>query len=228
MASISYLLAPLVLAAVLQPTAGAPLDAPTDSPSGETSGEEAETGSPDDALAVALESILGATKLHKNEFLVEFQGEVKYDFLDRYKIPSLPAKCPYSNFGKDACLRRLLEGLLIYSVLLKRVEEEFPSSSILSEVRFYSNILIKELENKVRDRDQVMRLTSSQEEQLLKDTDYPDTFHRKMTAHGILYNLHYFLVDCRRVIINKRAKHRESAGSRVVTAVTFYHQKKRS
>lgn len=79
----------------------------------------------------------------------------------------------------------------------------------------------------VRDRDQVMRLTSRQEEQLLKDTDYPDAFHRKMTAHGILYNLHYFLVDCRRVIINKRAKHRESAGSRVVTAVTFYQQKKR-
>lgn len=52
-------------------------------------------------------------------------------------------------FLQDACLRRLLEGLLIYSVLLKRVEEEFPSSSILSEVRFYSNILIKELENKV-------------------------------------------------------------------------------
>lgn len=120
------LLAPLVLAAVLQPTAGAPLDAPTESPSGETSGEEAETGSPDDALAVALESVLGATKLHKNEvrpsplgeligsfselllitflflyqFLAEFQGEVKYDLLDHYKIPSLPAKCPYSNFGK--------------------------------------------------------------------------------------------------------------------------------
>lgn len=120
------LLAPLVLAAVLQPTAGAPLDAPTDSPAGETSGEEAETASPDDALAVALESVLGATKLHKNEvrpsplgeligsfsklllitvlflyqFLAEFQGEVKYDFLGHYKIPSLPAKCPYSNFGK--------------------------------------------------------------------------------------------------------------------------------
>lgn len=118
------LLAPLVLAAVLQHTAGAPLDAPTESPAGETSGEEAETGSPDDALAVALESVLGATKLHKNEvrpsslgeligafsklllitflyqFLAEFQGEVKYDFLDHYKIPSLPAKCPYSNFGK--------------------------------------------------------------------------------------------------------------------------------
>lgn len=120
------LLAPLVLAAVLQHTTGAPLGAPTESPAGETSGEEAETGSPDDALAVALESVLRATKQHKNEvrpsplgeligafsklllitflflyqFLSEFQGEVKYDFLDHYKIPSLPAKCPYSNFSK--------------------------------------------------------------------------------------------------------------------------------
>lgn len=52
-------------------------------------------------------------------------------------------------FSQDACLRRLLEGLLIYSALLKHVEEECPSSTIPSEVRYYSNILIKELENKV-------------------------------------------------------------------------------
>lgn len=83
------------------------------------------------------------------------------------------------------------------------------------------------LQIQVRDRDQVMRLTSGQEEQLLKDIKYPDMFHRKMTAHGILYNLHYFLVDCRRVIINKRAKHRDSAASRVMTAVTFYHEQKK-
>lgn len=79
----------------------------------------------------------------------------------------------------------------------------------------------------VKDRDQVIRLTSSQEEQLLKDINYPNMFHRKMTAHGILYNLHFFLVDCRRVIVNKRAKHRESAASRVMTAVTFYHQQQK-
>lgn len=52
-------------------------------------------------------------------------------------------------FSQDACLRRLLEGLLIYSVLLKHVEEEYPLSRIPSEVRYYSNILIKEVENKV-------------------------------------------------------------------------------
>lgn len=120
------LLAPLLLVHVLQFISGAPLEASNESPAGETSGEEAETRSPDDALTVALESLLGATKQHKDEvrrspsgdfigsfskqllitflflyqFLAEFQGEVKYDFLDHYKIPSLPAKCPYSNFGK--------------------------------------------------------------------------------------------------------------------------------
>lgn len=46
-------------------------------------------------------------------------------------------------------MRRLLEGLLIYSVLLRHVEEEYPLSRIPLEVRYYSNILIKEAENKV-------------------------------------------------------------------------------
>lgn len=86
-----------------------------------------------------------------------------------------------------------------------------------------SNVVILLLQ--VREHNQVMMLTSSQEEQLLRDINHSDTFHRKMTAHGILYNLHYFLVDCRRVIVNKRAKHRDAAASRVMTAVTFYHQK---
>ena len=38
------------------------------------------------------------------QFLDEFSGEVKYDFLDHYKISCLPASCPYSNFSKVACL----------------------------------------------------------------------------------------------------------------------------
>lgn len=164
---------------------------------------------------------------------------------------------------QDACLRRLLEGLQIYSVLLKHVEEQYPLSRIPSEVRYYSSILIKEVENKVggtrnvqtkakdqmflnwnvvsllaqvRERDQAAPRTSGQEEQqqqVLRDLDQSDTFHKKMTAHGILYHLHYFLVDCRRVIVNKRSKPREAeaaaeaAASRVMTAVTFYHQKRK-
>lgn len=78
----------------------------------------------------------------------------------------------------------------------------------------------------VRERSQVTALSSSQQEQLLRAVEQSDTFHRRMTAHSILYNLHFFLVDCKRVIVNKRAtKAREAAGSRLLTAVTFYQQK---
>lgn len=74
----------------------------------------------------------------------------------------------------------------------------------------------------MRDGEQVTRPSSGQEEQLLRDVSSPNTFHRKMTAHGVLYNLHYFLVDCRRVIVNKRPRPRVAAD-----AVTFYHQRPR-
>lgn len=57
----------LVLATLLQCAAGAPIDAPTDSPAGQPSGEEGETGSPNDTLAEALVTVLGATKRHKKE-----------------------------------------------------------------------------------------------------------------------------------------------------------------
>lgn len=67
----------------------------------------------------------------------------------------------------------------------------------------------------VRDREPVTRLSGGQEEQLLRDVRYPSTFHRKMAAHGVLYSLHYFLVDARRVIVNKRPR------PRVVTAVAW-------
>lgn len=70
----------------------------------------------------------------------------------------------------------------------------------------------------MRERNQVMALSSSQEEQLLKDIEQSDAFRRKMAAHAILYHLHYFLVDCRRVIVNKRPKLRDAAASRLLMA----------
>lgn len=72
--------------------------------------------------------------------------------------------------------------------------------------------------------DQVTALTSSQEEQLQRDIDIPDTFHRKMTVHSILYKLHYFLIDGKRVIINKRERQRGSTVRRA--PVSFYGQKR--
>lgn len=70
---------------------------------------------------------------------------------------------------------------------------------------------------------QVTPLTSSQEQQLLRDLDSSDTFHRKMTAHSILYQLRSFLVDCKNAI-NKKEKLRESRANRAMTPVTLYYQ----
>lgn len=76
--------------------------------------------------------------------------EIEEVELDRFAV--LKTGFPFwvgGSLFQDACLRRLLEGLLIYSVLLQHVEEEYPLSRIPSEVRYYSSILIKEVENKV-------------------------------------------------------------------------------
>lgn len=43
----------------------------------------------------------------------------------------------------------MLQGLVIYTFLLKRVEKEYPSSTIPSEARYYSGLLIREVEKKV-------------------------------------------------------------------------------
>lgn len=74
----------------------------------------------------------------------------------------------------------------------------------------------------MRDPEQVTTLTSSQEEQLLRDINNADTFHRKMTAHSILYKLHFFLVDGKRVIVNKREKLRQDVVGR--DPISFYTQ----
>lgn len=50
---------------------------------------------------------------------------------------------------QEACLHRLLQGLIIYTFLLKRVEEECPSSMIPVEARYFSGVLIREVEKKV-------------------------------------------------------------------------------
>ncbi|XP_044028136.1 interleukin-6-like [Siniperca chuatsi] len=222
----AYLLSAVMLAALLQCAPGAPAEyAPTDSPAGDSSGEEEEEERPSELLSVSkeLELILGATKRHREEFEDEFQTEVKYDFLRHYTVSSLPASCPYSNFSKEACLHRLAHGLPIYRVLLKYVEKECPSSRIPSEARFYGGLLISQIKEKMKNPEQVTALTSSQENKLLKDLDNPDTFHRKMTAHSILRQLHYFLVDGKRAI--KKREFRASMANRGMAPVTFYYQK---
>ncbi|XP_049459106.1 interleukin-6-like [Epinephelus fuscoguttatus] len=215
----AYMLSAVILAALLLCAPGAPVeDAPTDSPTGDPSGEE-EVAAPDLLSASPVwDSILGATKRHEKQFEDEFQNEVKYHFLEHYKISSLPAGCPSSNFSKESCLHRLVQGVLKYTVLLKHVEKEYPGSLICSEVRYYGGLLVSLTKGKMRNPDQVTALTSSQETQLLKDLDNPSTFHRKMTAHSILRELHIFLLDSKRQI-NKRERLRGSLAVRTMAPI---------
>lgn len=74
----------------------------------------------------------------------------------------------------------------------------------------------------MRDPEQVTALTSSQEDQLLRNINNTNAFVRKMTAHSVLYTLHFFLVDGKRVIVNKREKLRRDAVSR--DPISFYAQ----
>ncbi|XP_019946148.1 interleukin-6 [Paralichthys olivaceus] len=193
-----------MLAALLLCALGAPVEyEPTDSPAGDFSGEEQEV-TPDLLSASPVwDLIIGVTAHHQKEFEDEFQQEVKYRFLNHYKLSSLPADCPSANFSKEACLQRLAEGLHTYMVLFKHVEKEYPSSSILLHARYHSGALIGLIKEKMRNPGQVTVPTSRQEQQLLQDMDNPSTFHRKMTAHNILRQLHNFLRNGK-VAIRKR------------------------
>ncbi|XP_068432134.1 interleukin-6 [Clinocottus analis] len=214
------LLSAVTLAAVLLllHASGAPVgDAPTDIPTGEPSGDEEEEVGPSDLLGASpvWHAVLGVTKSHKKEFEDEFLHELKYHFLENYKVSSLPAGCPLSNFSKEACLHRLAHGLLVYTVLLKHVEKEYPGNLICSVAKYYSGLLINLSKDKMRNPEQVTALTSSQEAQLLGGLDQRNAFERKMTAHSILRQLHHFLVDSKRAITKREGKKgRQAFGTR--------------
>ncbi|XP_073319614.1 interleukin-6-like [Pagrus major] len=220
----AYWLSAVMLAALLQCAPGAPIDgALTDNPAGDTSGEEWETERPTDPLIALLKTVLEAIKNHRKEFETEFTP-FGYDVLNQYNIPSLPANCPPSNFSMEALLHRLLQGLPVYTVLLKYVEKEEPNSQVPSTFRQNSDSLKQRITEKMRHAVQVTPLTSSQEEQLLRDINSSDTFHRKMIAHSILYQLRIFLVDCKNAI-SKKEMLRESRANRGMTPVTLFYQR---
>ncbi|XP_039677120.1 interleukin-6 [Perca fluviatilis] len=226
----AYLLSAVMLCALLLCAPGAPAeDAPTDSPAGDASGEEEEMMMPSDLLSASpvWASILGATERHKKEFEEEFKKYgFKYIFLEYYNNnTSLPARCSHYNFSKEACLHRMFHGLLIYTVLLKYVEKEYPGNSICKEFRYYGGLLINLIKRKMRNRGQVTALTSSQEAQLLRDLDNPSEYNRRMTAHSILRQLHYFLLEGKTVITKK--ERRQSQANRTVTPITFNQMLKR-
>uniref|UniRef100_A0A3Q1IXX9 Interleukin-6 n=1 Tax=Anabas testudineus TaxID=64144 RepID=A0A3Q1IXX9_ANATE len=200
----AHLLSAVMLAALLLCAHGAPVEtALTDNPAGEFSGEgQVESSNPE------LTDVSFSWKLQPDlhfslyQFEDEFKNAVSYDSLDDYKPASLPPNCPASNFSK-ACLRRLVEGLQIYTVLLKYVESEFPTSHIKSQ----TGKLIESLKQKMKNSERVTALTSVQEEELLKNlNNSKDTYLRKMTAYCILSKLHWFVVDGKRAIDKREDK----------------------
>uniref|UniRef100_A0A3Q2Q433 Interleukin-6 n=1 Tax=Fundulus heteroclitus TaxID=8078 RepID=A0A3Q2Q433_FUNHE len=199
------LLAAVMLAAALPLCVkGAPLEVtPTDLPQGEASGEEEEdrriSDPPRDSNIIEIwERVLKSTESHQQEFDEEFQGNVKYDLLDKDKPRSFPAKCPNCTLSKEACLQSLAHGMLVYTVLLKHVDREYHNSSIVAAVKAGIPQLITQIKAKMRNADSVAAPTSSEEQQLLKELDRPDLFYRKMMAHRILRSIHIFLVDGKR------------------------------
>lgn len=66
--------------------------------------------------------------------------------------------------------------------------------------------------SQMRNPDQVAALTDRQEAQLLRGLNLPSAFQRKMAAHSVLRQLHYFLLDGRRAIA-KRERRNGSVGS---------------
>ncbi|XP_074543399.1 interleukin-6 [Halichoeres trimaculatus] len=202
----------LLLAALLQGVLGAPTEAPlTENLAGDPSGEEGEL-TPDLLSASGIwDRILSVTEDHQKEFEAEFQNQVKYHMLEDFNISSLPESCSYSNLSKEACLQKMVQGLLVYKALLKHVEKEYPSNSKILDARLNCGRLITVIRENMKHPERLTELTSSQEEQLLKEINSPYTFQRRMTAHSILFQFRDFLLKGKRAI-----KKREKARGNVV------------
>uniref|UniRef100_A0A3Q2E5F2 Interleukin-6 n=1 Tax=Cyprinodon variegatus TaxID=28743 RepID=A0A3Q2E5F2_CYPVA len=208
----NLLLLAVMLAAVLPLCVlGAPLaDAPTDLPPDEMSGYKQLTYFLSDSDLVisdysCLHFFLLNTANQCNvivcfcQFEIEFSSNVEYALLNRYKLPSVPGKKPNSSSSKEVCFQWLAKGLMDYKVLLKYVVREYPNSPIVAKVNAAIPLLIAHIKAKMRNADQVVAPTSSEEQQWLKKLDNPDLFHRKMMAHSILRSLNFFLVDGKRL-----------------------------
>uniref|UniRef100_A0A667XXL3 Interleukin-6 n=1 Tax=Myripristis murdjan TaxID=586833 RepID=A0A667XXL3_9TELE len=190
--SYAYLLSVAVMLALLARCgSGRPAgDAPTEGTPDDLSGEDVQRS---DLLSESpvWSSIIRSTRPDAQKVRLK---------LEHYPLPAPSALCPKFNFSKESCLQRQVQGLLKFRVLLKYVEREYPSNPVLPNFKFYSGLLISLIEGKMKHREQVRALTSSEEEMLLKEMDNPDVFHRRMTAHSILLKLNEFLIDSKKSV----------------------------
>nr|XP_020462438.1 interleukin-6-like isoform X2 [Monopterus albus] len=222
----AYLLSAVLLAALLPSAPGAPVENITtesveDDFSGDEMGPSDLLGTPEappgNTTTNATGVGLGPTDLlvtywcgilHPAEEHHKALNEADFTHIGvnyNYEFPSFPTACPNSNFN-EACLHLLVEGLNTYAVLFKHVEKEYSNNAVLMAVKNYSPHLISLIKRKMRDPENVTMLTSSQEEQLLKDIDNTDTYHRRKTANSILMHFRNFIVDGIRPILQIEKK----------------------
>uniref|UniRef100_A0A3Q4GRN1 Interleukin-6 n=1 Tax=Neolamprologus brichardi TaxID=32507 RepID=A0A3Q4GRN1_NEOBR len=118
------------------------------------------------------------------------------------------------SFVQEVCLQTLAKGLLIYSVLLKHVEKEYRGSLNFSDAPSNIGTLIDlagMVKGKMKNSNQVTALTSSEEEQLLKEVNSPDPYHSKLHAYSILRALKAFLSEGKRAVCRMEKKLNQSA-----------------
>ncbi|CAL1584538.1 unnamed protein product [Knipowitschia caucasica] len=183
------LLSALTMVAFVTCVGGAPIDLPTDAPSGEGDVRPLDLLSDSPLWKV----LLDATHRNRQMFDREFSSIMDYLHLDNFNISSFPEDCQNTSINMEGCLKRLVRGLLVFQVLLKHVEREYPKSEILPKLKYFCRLLTSAAGQKMRNSDIIQTLSQSDEDSLLKEVGHPDTFYRKMFAHNILRKLHEFL-----------------------------------
>uniref|UniRef100_A0A3P9BH62 Interleukin-6 n=1 Tax=Maylandia zebra TaxID=106582 RepID=A0A3P9BH62_9CICH len=188
----------VMLAALLLCASGAPIE--DGSVAGDFSGEETEEAQMSTVKPFNIWRSLFDSAQEYEKFEHHFQTlENRDQALDSHTPASIPKHCNITKFRKETCLQTLAKGLLIYSVLLKHVEKEYRGSLNFSDIL------------KVKFTIKVTPLTSSEEEQLLKEVNSPDPYHSKLNAYSILRALKAFLSEGKRAVCRMEKQLNQSA-----------------
>uniref|UniRef100_A0A3Q2X2P5 Interleukin-6 n=1 Tax=Haplochromis burtoni TaxID=8153 RepID=A0A3Q2X2P5_HAPBU len=193
----------VMLAALLLCASGAPIE--DGSVAGDFSGEETEE---------AEMSTVKPFNIWRSLFDSAQEYEKAVRACSLTMINSSITRAVLLSFVQETCLQTLAKGLLIYSVLLKHVEKEYRGSLNFSDAPSNIGTLIDlagMVKGKMKNSNQVTPLTSSEEEQLLKEVNSPDPYHSKLNAYSILRALKAFLSEGKRAVCRMEKQLNQSA-----------------
>uniref|UniRef100_A0A3P9BHL1 Interleukin-6 n=1 Tax=Maylandia zebra TaxID=106582 RepID=A0A3P9BHL1_9CICH len=193
----------VMLAALLLCASGAPIE--DGSVAGDFSGEETEE---------AQMSTVKPFNIWRSLFDSAQEYEKAVRACSLTMINSSITRAVLLSFVQETCLQTLAKGLLIYSVLLKHVEKEYRGSLNFSDAPSNIGTLIDlagMVKGKMKNSNQVTPLTSSEEEQLLKEVNSPDPYHSKLNAYSILRALKAFLSEGKRAVCRMEKQLNQSA-----------------